>query len=315
MSKRSSTIRATMAPIPVQSEPETTRSKPYQGNSHCTPVWQRFEHLLPDRPYCTDEPSHGLVIRARLLALRRAFLQLNTPHTFRWLAFDVDRPDAAFAAEEANVAPPNVAVINVANRHAHLLYALRDPVHTTFAARQAPLRYLADIERGMGRRLGADPGYTGLIAKNPLSRRWRTRWAAPFPYGLEQLDADLSRADKRRPPARAEQIGLGRNCSLFDALRHRAYRDVRTFKTRGLAESAFRSHLEHLAAELNREFTHSPAGLLSRGDLRAIAKSIARFCYRRMSPGRFSAVQRHRAEARTRRHMRVIETLKRGDGA
>ena len=131
-------------------------------------MWQRFEYWLPDRPYCTDEPSHGLAIRARRLALRCAFVQLNTPHTYRWLAFDVDRPDAAFAAEEANLAAPNVAGINVVNRHAHLLYALADPVHATAAARRAPLAYLARIERGMGRRLGADPGYTGLIAKNPV---------------------------------------------------------------------------------------------------------------------------------------------------
>ena len=63
-----------------------------------------------------------------------------------------------------------------------------------------------------------------------------------------------------------------------------------------------------MAAELNQDFAEP----LGPGHLRAIAKSIAEFCYRRLSPGRFSAIQRHRAEARTRRHLRVIETLKRG---
>ena len=295
---------------------ETGRSEPYQVNSPFrAPLWECFQDWVPCRPYCTDEPTHGLLIRARRLAVRRAFLQLNTPQTYRWLCFDIDRPGAAFADEDANVAAPSVAVVNPANGHAHLLYALADPVHATAAARRAPLAYLADIERGLLRRLGADPGYTGLIAKNPLAPRWRTRWLAPFPYRLEHLDADLTRDDKRRPPRRAEQIGLGRNCSLFDDLRHRAYRDARKFKTRGMPESAFRSHLEQMAAELNQDFSGSPSGLLSRGELRAIAKSVARFCYRRLSPERFSAIQRHRAEARTRRHMRLIENLKRGDGA
>lgn len=93
-------------------------------------------------------------------------------------------------------------------------------------------------------------------------------------------------------------------------MRHRAYRDVRKFKARGMPESAFRAHLEQMAAQLNQDFAEP----LGSGHLRAIARSIAKFSYRRMSPARFSAVQRYRAEARTRRHMRVIEALKGGDG-
>ena len=243
------------------------------------------------------------------------FVQLNTPHTYRWLAFDVDRPDAAFAAEEANLAAPNVAVINVANRHAHLLYALADPVHATAAARRAPLAYLADYRARHGAQARGRPWlYRADCQESPLpalahalGRALPVRPGAarcrPEPRG----QAASARA-RRTDWARTQLLAVRRSAS--PGLSRRAQ-----FKTRGLAESAFRSHLEHLAAELNQEFTHSPAGLLSRGDLRAIAKSIAKFCYRRMSPGRFSAIQRHRAEARTRRHMRVIETLKRGDGA
>ena len=299
----------------ARSAAETGRSEPYQDNSPPgLPVWQCFEDWLPARPYCTNDPAYGLGVRGRQLALRRAFLQLNTPHTYRWLSFDIDRPGAAFADEDANVAPPNVAVTNPDNGHAHLLYALRDPVHATFAARQAPLRYLADIELGMRRRLGADPGYTGLIAKNPLSRRWFARWAAPFPYTLEQLDRHLTRRDKRRISRCTEEIGLGRNCALFDALRRQAYRDIRDYKRLGANQRHFQAHLEDLANELNHIYYGSPTGPLGYGELRAIAKSVAKFCFRHMSPGRFSAIQRHRAEARTRRHLRLIQALKHGDG-
>ena len=301
------------APHSSQSEGETSRSKPDQVNSLSrTPLWQCFEDWLPARPYCTDEPTHGLLIRSRRLAVRRAFLQLNTPHTHRWLCFDIDRPGAAFADEDANVAAPNVAVINPDNGHAHLLYALADPVHATAAARQAPLRFLADIERGMQRRLGGDPGYSGVIAKNPRSRRWLVRWAALYPYRLEHLDGYLTREDKRRLGSRAGENGLGRNCTLFDAVRRVAYREARDFRRRGMSQRHFQTHLENLAAQLNLEFYGSLPGPLSPGEVLAIARSIAKYCYRYISAERFAAIQRYRAETRTRRHMRLIEMLKRG---
>jgi hypothetical protein len=202
---------------------ETTRSKPYQVDSLLLPIHDCFEELLPRRPYCTDDPQHGLKIRNRKTALKHGHLQFNSPLDIRWLCFDVDYPGAAFAWEDARLPAPNAVAANPANAHAHLFWCLSNPVHAGLNSRVSPLRFVADVEAGMSRRLAADPAYTGLIAKNPRSARWRVTWPAPFPYSLRQLNAELFPEDKMRPPKANQSIGLGRNCALFDALRRFAY--------------------------------------------------------------------------------------------
>ena len=98
-------------------------------------------------------------------------------------------------------------------------------------------------------RLKADPGYSGLIAKNPLSERWRTTWHAPFPYSLEQLNADLTQLDKQKL-RKEEYWGAGRNCTLFDELRVIAYRKVLHLKRQGAHQAIFRERLEKSATGL-----------------------------------------------------------------
>jgi hypothetical protein len=251
------------------------------------------------------------MIRAKKLAIRRTHIQLNGPGMVRFALFDIDRPDAAFADEAAGVAPPNIAMVNPDNGHAHLVYVLAHPVLVTDAARDGPLRFLAAIQRGMVRRLGADPSYTGLIAKNPLSSRWRVRWAAPFPYNLADLDGFLTREDKRPAPRREVEMGIGRNVALFDELRHQAYAEVLDFKRRGLCLSTFENRLRAIAGAANATFDLSTGGPLPLREVRSISRSVARFCYRHFSSDAFARIQRHRAETRTRQHLTAIGEIKR----
>jgi hypothetical protein len=250
------------------------------------------------------------MIRSRRLALRRSHIQHNGPGFWKFLIFDIDRPDAAFADEDAGVAVPNAVVVNPDNGHAHLVYALSAPVCTSPAARDAPVRYLAAIERGMIRRLRADPGYTGPLAKNAMSPRWRVRWEAPWPYELSQLDGYLTRSDKRPMPTAQAEVGVGRNVALFDSVRLRAYREVLAFKRRGLSRAAFEAYLADMASGLNAEFLASSAGPLPFSEVRSVARSIAKFCFGRFSDSTFADIQRHRAETRTRRHLSIIDAIK-----
>lgn len=294
---------------------ETGRTWPYQVDSDLSlPVWEQFPELLPARPYCTNEPACGLVIRGREQALSFSHIQLNHPAIHRWLPFDLDDEEASTAWERAQLATPNVVIVNPSNGHAHLVYALADPVHALPRSRLAPLRYLADIERGMLRRLKADPGYSGLVTKNPFSSRWRPQWLAPYGYRLEQLDCHLTKADKRRPSKPELLSGLGRNCLLFDELRDTAYREAVRFKARGLSQAQFLRSIEEIAHGLNQQFAGSIAGPLSWGEVRGIARSVARFCWRHFSTERFSEIQRYRAQTRTRRHLEIVERIK-NDGA
>ena len=300
-----------MPDISVYSNGGTSRTKPYQDESSLVPISEHFEELLPRRPYCSNNPRWGTRVRGVASALKYTHLQFNDRRTLRWFVFDVDHPDAAFAWEEALLPAPNIVAGNPENGHAHLFWALARPVHTSVGARASPLAYAADIERGMCRRLAADPFYRGPLAKNPRSRRWRVLWPSPRPYMLEHLDGFLTAGDKQLPPSMAEATGLGRNCALFDELRSLAYAEARSFD-RSTGESHFHHTILEMAGQLNSGFFASPGGPLSRTEVRTIARSVAKFSWREFRPEKFSAIQRYRAEARTRRNLQIINEIKNG---
>lgn len=172
---------------------------------------------LPRRAYCTDNPKHGLIIRGREVASTKSHLQLNPSALRHWLLFDIDAPVAALAWERANLPPPNWIAVNPDNSHAHCGYLLEVPVVTSPAGHDKPLRYAAAIENAYRLKLQADPGYAGLICKNPLHERWRNWFLHDHAYSLDELTEWVSLAK----PARAteENVGLGRNITLFCVFR------------------------------------------------------------------------------------------------
>lgn len=178
-----------------------------------------FRASLPNRPYCSNDLEQGLIIRPGAHALAHRYIQPNPPTAKRWLVFDVDRQGAAYSWEDANLPAPTIITTNPANGHAHILYGLTVPVVTTEAGRAAPLRYAAAVEAVFCERLDSDSGYSGLITKNPFNPAWGTLTPGKL-YELGELAdwVDLNtRRDKR------EVVGLGRNCTLFNDLRHWAY--------------------------------------------------------------------------------------------
>ncbi|MCK2128285.1 replication initiation protein, partial [Thauera aromatica] len=108
--------------------------------------------------------------------------------------------------------------------NAHCGYLLEVPVITSPAGHEKPLRYAAAIENAYRLKLQADPGYAGLICKNPLHERWRNWFLHDHAYSLDELTEWVSLTK----PARVtdKNVGLGRNITLFDTLRSWAYRMV-----------------------------------------------------------------------------------------
>jgi len=248
-----------------------------------------FTERLPARPYCTDDFAFGLMIRPKAAA-RCRYIQPNTPSTLSWLVFDIDHPDGAIRWEDTFIPPPSIIVVNTANGHAHLFYAIKTPVFST-PDHPKPLRLAAAIQEAMREKLDGDPGYAGLITKNPLHPDWRVIVWPMAVYELEDLACrvDLGRP-KKRP--RQEEIGLGRNCTLFDRLRHWAYRWIATYKDTATAAEWDKAVLAQ-AAKLN-DFNLP----LHESEVRAIAKSTAKWCWHRFdiqaSNERFSKLQAHR---------------------
>jgi hypothetical protein len=277
------------------------RSRPQQATPHV------FAELIPAKPYCCDYPEHGLKIRAHAAALKRRHIQFNGPNAFSWMLHDIDRSDAYFAHKDAYLPPPNVIALNPENGHGHSAILLATPVARHSASRIAPLRFFSDIERGFARRLGADRRYTGLVAKNPLHGDWRVEWRREEPYTLAELADWLFKGDLAPDINPETTLGAGRNCTVFEELRRIAYREVRAFKGNGGLE-AFRARLERVAIGINLQFPMA----LGITEIRAIAKSVANWTWRHFSTERFSAIQSHRAKARTRRNLAIVEEIKNG---
>ena len=49
-----------------------------------------LDERSPTKPYCTDDLLYGLRIRGRDVALKKRYLQLNSPLYCNWLIFDCD---------------------------------------------------------------------------------------------------------------------------------------------------------------------------------------------------------------------------------
>lgn len=242
---------------------------------------------LPRRPWCANNPKHGLIVRPAETALQHRHLQPNPPLALAWLIFDLDYQGAAFAWEHAGLPPPTITVSNPDNGHAHLFYGLTTPVVKSDAARGAPLRYAASVEAAFLARLRADPGYTNRIAKNPLHPSWRSLWVNHL-YDLGEL-AEYVTLPKQLP--RREGFGVGRNCTLFDELRAWTYRWVREYKRNGATPDQWRDAVLGQATRMNNFDT--PLGF---SEVKALAKSVAGWTWRHFTDTRFSAIQSARGK-------------------
>ena len=258
---------------------------------------------LPQRPYCTDDTSSGLLIRPQATALAYRHIQYNPPPHVASLVFDLDKPDSYHAWQDAGLPAPHWISVNRTNGHAHIGYMLATPVARTSAARQKPLRYLAAIEHVLAKRLGADMGYSGLITKNPTHSDWLTVWHQIEPYSLDYLaefcpDADLAAYSRR---SRKEVGGLGRNVTVFDNVREWAYSSVRAYWRPNGYEAwadAVRS-----ACESANAFGREQGGPLPVSEIKATAKSIARWVWRNLTPSTFAdyVVRTHTTEIQAAR--------------
>src|SRR6185312_14312232 len=136
----------------------------------------------------------------------------------------------------------NFTAVNRSNGHAHVAYQLETPVSFYDSSHHGPIKFLDAVTRGMTKRLGADHGYRGFISKNPLSAQWETAWQSEMPYTLGRLNDYLDPSDKKwRQP---EPSAIGRNVTVFDAIRKTAYQEVLNFKKRGESEERFGDFLK-----------------------------------------------------------------------
>ena len=243
-----------------------------------------FKDVLPRKPYCTDELG-SLFIRQKEEAVKRRYIQQNSPFDLYWLVYDVDRPTAHYDWEDIHAPPPNITAMNIDNGYSHLFYGLKVPVIKCIENPKVhikPLRYAASIDVALSLKLNADPGYVGLICKNPLHKNWNVQvWQGEL-YDLNWLADYLELGPYRDARKHLPPIGLGRNCTLFELTRRWAYPQRRKA---GLYshEACFIDAVTQYATKKNEAF---PAPL-PYPEVKATGKSVGRWTWRNMSPEGF----------------------------
>jgi hypothetical protein len=255
---------------------------------------------LPKKPYCTDDYERGNFPRTLASAMQKRYIQPNPPAVRFRLVFDVDRPAGALAWEDAGLAPPNWTATNPRNGHAHVGYEIEIPITVDPFVDRAPVRFAAAIECAYRESMRADDSYGGHLCKNPLHKHWITQVFRSDGYSLHELSEyipDLNRfSDKRK---KLPEAGLGRNVSLFNRLRHWAYRAVNEYRDGDF--DTWHETVKGKAAAYNDFMTPLPLN-----EIGHTAKSVATWVWR-IAPASAVKFSRLQAERGARKHERFKE--------
>ena len=263
-----------------------------------------FVNSLPKRPYCMVEKGRGVVIRDVSQALKLPYIQPNQPNSKTWLMFDVDRRTSPEQiTDDLNLPAPNLFIQNPQNGHAHVLYSLDVAVHHNESSSRHAIRFAAAVDCALSSAMGADAGYVGLITKNPVHERWRTYQGSAMPYSLGELSdyVDLKAYNDKRK--HLLEVGLGRNCTLFDKTRTWAYQARRNGEWQDFKQWA--------GAVLDKVMTYN--GCFSQplplSEVKAVAKSIAKWVWANITPQTFARIQSSRGikSGAARRQGRVLK--------
>ena len=254
---------------------------------------------LPNKPYCMDEKPGSIQIRPKVLALSKPYIQVNPPFTLIYLIFDIDHNDASVCWRDKNLPEPFWTAQNLAEfqdpsddqledmGRGHICYKLEIPLCTSEFASIKAIKYAQAVYHAYALKLGADLNYSQLITKNPLHRQWRTTFWTDRAYSLDYL-ADFVDLPKKLPK-KLEMIGLGRNVTMFEKGRHWAYKAIRDYmhnKSSNEWERAVKAQIEAINNGFEQPLPYS--------EVKATAKSIAKWVWQRFSYGDFSEIQAKR---------------------
>lgn len=242
---------------------------------------------LPNKPYCMDEKPGYMLIRSKAIAVKKPYIQINAPTTTIYFVFDDDKNDAALSWFDANLPAPYWTTQNPENGRCHHCYKLEIPLHTSEFASIKAIKYAQAVYYAYALKLGADLSYSQLITKNPLHSQHRTTYWADRAYSLDYL-ADFVDLPKKLPK-KVETAGLGRNVTMFEKGRHWAYKAIRDYMhhhSSSVWEQAVRAQIEAINSSFEVPLPYS--------EVKATAKSIARWVWQRFSYGTFSEIQAKR---------------------
>jgi len=215
---------------------------------------------------CSDTKSHT-VIRNIAIALKKPYMQANPLNSFEWIILDIDHENTYI---DDLVVKPNIIVYNKTNNKAHYYFKI-NAVHNNDQSSYKALEYYQAVRYGLNILLDGDIAFTQTLSKNPLAKEhFRVLEVHNKEYELSELAEYCELVPKYRIKAitdvseRAEI--LGRNQSIFDAVRVEAYKmnEPTEDKIRTIADS----------------FNNNLTNPLDSQEIKHIAKSIAKYVSR-----------------------------------
>lgn len=213
------------------------------------------------------------------------YVELNPGHAWAALLYDVDAPliGPAYQATGRAKILPTWMVLNERNGHAHLAYALEQPVARAGKARDKPIKYLAHVAERLAAYLGADASYNAILTRNPVNPgmdQW-AHWYGFLPYTLAELDR---RIPKRIKAGRRPRTAVGRNVELFLWAIKEAHRPR---WARRILAGEFAAWLSRVGEENTYRFEYP----LPVSEVKSISRSCAKYVCRQWSEDTFSKRQ------------------------
>lgn len=251
---------------------------------------------LPYIPHCMDNKSFGMSRLPKQHAIKKSYIQVNPDVMLIYLVFDIDHSNSCLSWFDENLPQPYWTSQNPTDLtdptdqqlmqlgKGHLCYKLAIPVCKSDLGSIKAIKYAQAIYYAYALKLGADLGYTQHITKNPLHPHWRTTFWTDKAYSLDYL-ADFVVIPKKIPK-KLEMVGIGRNVTMFENGRRWAYTAIRDYMHHNSSHNWETAVIAQMRA-INEGF-ETP---LSYSEVRATAKSIAKWVWQRFSYGDFSEIQ------------------------
>lgn len=250
---------------------------------------------LPKKMFCSstlkNQIGHVYPL-PKHLALAHEHIQVNHDNLYNFIVIDDDGLDPSNFLE-LPVAPPNLIVINPITGHSQKWYFLEEGVTQTHLGSQKAKDYYAVTVFKLKAIYNGDPHYTGFLARNPFFEKHIVFSPRNEPYKLSEInnsigvciddynqenvyksDAFLLIRDYcRRNKRLSDASSIGRNCTIFEILRHQAYKEWYEYSS----EKLFAEYLFDQAISINiNRYSDNP---LPVNELKHISNSIAKYCF------------------------------------
>ena len=267
----------------------------------------KFKSQIQKYALSTDDFNNGVYRNPKEKALLKKYIGFNNRSFINGFVFDVDHEYGAIAWDLADLPKPNIIIQNTRNGHAHLLYALKNPVLKTDSARIKPLKLASIVQCGFIERLDADKAYADILIKNPLNEaEWRTTWAVNETYDLTYLSEFVPEVlTTKNIKSKSEIYGLGRNVNLFEDLRIIAYKEVLKYKANKTYNDFYLDMFSKATILNDYSNNNNP---LTYCEIKQINTSICKWTWRNFTAERFSSIQSARAK-KTRKAKSLIKFL------